>query len=81
MRAGQLFRLAAHSLHRGHSRLGEFLCRMKAKLGPKAANTITAHKRAVIFYILVTRQIEYDESIWAAHDEQNRKRTEKKVKR
>jgi len=80
-RAGQLFRLAAHSLHRNRSRLGEFLRRMKAKLGPKAATTATAHKLAVIFYTLVTRQIEYDESIWAAHDEQNRKRMEKRIKR
>lgn len=80
-RAGQIFRLAAHSLHRNRSRLGEFLRRMKAKLGPKAATTATAHKLAVIFYTLVSRQIEYDESIWAAHDEQNRKRMEKRVKR
>lgn len=42
---------------------------MKAKLGPKEATTATAHKLVVIFYTLVTRQIEYDESIWAAHDE------------
>ena len=32
-RAGQLFRLSAHSLHRSQSRLGHFLRRMKAKLG------------------------------------------------
>jgi hypothetical protein len=28
----------------------------------------------------VTRQIEYDDSIWAARDEENRKRMEKKLK-
>jgi hypothetical protein len=39
---------------------------MKAKLGPKAATTATAHKIAVIFYTIVTEQVEYDESIWAA---------------
>ena len=54
---------------------------MKAKLGPKAAITATAHKLAVIFYTLVTRQIEYDESIWAAHDEENRKRLKNKLTR
>jgi hypothetical protein len=54
---------------------------MKTKLGPKAATTATAHKLAVIFYTLVTRQIEYDESIWAVHDEENRKRMENKLKR
>lgn len=80
-RAGQLFRLSAHSLHRNQSRLGQFLRRMKAKLGPKAAITATAHKLAVIFYTLVTRQIEYDESIWAVHDEENRKRLKNKLTR
>ncbi|HWF48446.1 MAG TPA: transposase, partial [Bryobacteraceae bacterium] len=80
-RAGQLFRLSAHSLHRSQSRLGHFLRRMKAKLGPKAATTATAHKLAVIFYTLVTKQIEYDESIWAAREQENRKRMENKLKR
>jgi transposase len=80
-RAGQLFRLSAHSLHRSQTRLGHFLRRMKAKLGPKAATTATAHKLAVIFYTLVTKQIEYDESVWAAHEQQNRKRMENKLKR
>lgn len=80
-RAGQLFRLAAHSLHHSKTRLGDFLRRMKSKLGPKAATTATAHKLATIFHTLVTRQIEYDESIWAARDEENRKRMEKKLKR
>jgi hypothetical protein len=80
-RAGQLFRLAAHSLHHNKSRLGDFLRKMKAKLGPKAATTATAHKIATIFYTLVTRQIEYDDSIWVARDEENRKRMENKLKR
>lgn len=80
-RAGQLFRLAAHSLHHSKTRLGDFLRRMKSKLGPKAATTATAHKLATIFYTLVTRQIEYDDSIWAARDEENRKRMEKRLKR
>jgi transposase len=80
-RAGQLFRLSAHSLHRSQSRLGHFLRRMKAKLGPKAATTATAHKLAVIFYTLITKQIEYDESVWAAHEQENRKRMQNKLKR
>jgi hypothetical protein len=33
-RAGQLFRLAAHSRHRSLTPMGYFLRRMKAKLGP-----------------------------------------------
>jgi hypothetical protein len=54
---------------------------MKAKMGPKAGTTSTAHKIAVIFYTLVTKQVEYDESLWAARDAQREKRLEEKVKR
>jgi transposase len=80
-RAGQIFRMAAYGLHRSPSPLGNYLRRMKSKLGPKAATTATAHKIAVIFYTLVTRQVEYDETIWAAHDVQRQKRLEDKIKR
>jgi len=37
---------------------------MKAKLGPAAGITATAHKIAIIFYTLVTKQIEYDCKNW-----------------
>jgi transposase len=80
-RAGQIFRLAAYSLHRSPTPLGNYLRRMKSKLGPPAATTATAHKIALIFYTLVTKQVEYDESIWAARDAQRQKRWEDKIKR
>jgi transposase len=80
-RAGTLFRLAAHSLHRSPSPLGDFLRRMKAKRGPAAATTATAHKIAVIFYTLVKNQVEYDESLWAARDAQRQHRLETKLHR
>jgi transposase len=80
-RAGQIFRMAACSLHRSPSPLGNYLRRMKSKLGPKAATTATAHKIAVIFYSMVTKQVEYDESIWVARDAQRQKRLEDKIKR
>ena len=54
---------------------------MKAKLGPAAGITATAHKIAIIFYTLVTKQIEYDDSIWATRDEHRQKRSEQKLKR
>jgi transposase len=54
---------------------------MRAKLGPKAATTATAHKIAVIFYTLVTKQVEYDETLWAQRDLQREKRLEDKIKR
>jgi hypothetical protein len=36
---------------------------MKAKLGPAAATTATAHKIAIIFYTMVNKQVEYDASL------------------
>ena len=80
-RAGHIFRLAAFSLHHSATSLGNYLRRMKAKLGPEAATTATAHKIALIFYTMVKRQIEYDETIWTTRDAQREKRLENKLKR
>lgn len=79
-RAGQMFRMAAYSLHRSKTRLGDFLRRMKYRLGPKAATTATAHKIAVIFYTLVKNHVEYDDSLWAAQDGAHQQRAEQKLK-
>ena len=80
-RAGTLFRLAAHSLHRDPSPMGEFLRRMKAKLGPAGATTATAHKIAIIFYTMVKNQVEYDASLWAHRDAMREKRIEARLHR
>jgi transposase len=80
-RAGHLFRMAAFSLHHSLTPLGNYLRRMKAKLGPKDATMATARKIAVIFYTMIKNQVEYDESIWAARDAQREKRFEAKLKR
>jgi hypothetical protein len=80
-RAGHLFRLAASSLHHSPTPVGNYLRRMKAKLGPSAAITATAHKIAVIFYTMVKNQVEYDETIWAARDAAREKRLEARLKR
>ena len=80
-RAGQLFRLAAYSLHRTPGPLGDYLRRMKAKLGPRAATTATAHKIAVIFYTIVRNQVEYDATIWAARDAARARTLEAKLRR
>ena len=80
-RAGQLFRLAAFSLHSDDTPLGDYLRRMKSKLGPAAATTATAHKIAIIFYTMVKKQVEYDATLWAKRDAEREKRFEAKVKR
>jgi transposase len=80
-RAGTLFRLAAHSLHRDQTPMGDYLRRMKAKLGPAAATTATAHKIAIIFYTMVKKQVEYDATLWAQRDLLREKRIEAKLHR
>jgi len=80
-RAGHLFRLAAYSLHHDETPLGDYLRRMKSKLGPAAATTATAHKIAIIFYTMVKKQVEYDGTIWAQRDAERTKRFEAKLQR
>jgi transposase len=80
-RAGTLFRLAAHSLHHDRTPIGDYLRRMKAKLGPAAATTATAHKIAIIFYTMVSRQVEYDPSLWANRDQMREKRLEARLQK
>jgi transposase len=80
-RAGTLFRLAAHSLHRNQTPMGDYLRRMKAKLGPAAATTATAHKIAIIFYTMVKKQVEYDASLWAQRDELRETRIQAKLRK
>jgi transposase len=54
---------------------------MKAKLGPPAAITATAHKIAITFYTIVKNQVEYDETIWASRDAERENRLETRLKR
>ncbi len=80
-RAGQMFRLAAHGLHRSATPLGDYLRRLKSRLGPAAATTATAHKIAVIFYTMVRKQVEYDGTLWAAREAERDRRLQAKLKR
>lgn len=80
-RAGQLFRMAAYALDRSPTPMGAYLRRMKAKLGPQAAHTATAHKIAVIFYTMIKNQTEYDETLWAQRDVLRRHRHTASLKR
>src|SRR5260370_25161407 len=80
-RAGDLFRLAAYSLHHEQSPLGDYLRRMKSKMDAPAATTATSHKIAIIFYTMVKNQAEYDASLWAQRDAERDKRFAAKLKR
>jgi hypothetical protein len=79
--AGQLFRLAAYALHHEQGPIGDYLRRMKSKLGPAATTTATAHKIAIFFYTMVKNQVEYDATLWAQRDTERDKRIEAKLKR
>ncbi len=80
-RAGQLFRMAASSLHHSATPLGQFLRRKKASLGAPGGITAAAHKIARIFYAIVSQQVEYDETIWRQQDAQRERRQQTKLKR
>ena len=79
-RAGQIFRLAAQSLHRSQTPMGHYLGRLKAKLGPAGAITATARKIAILFYTLVRQQVEFDNSIWQASDDERQRRLQHKLR-
>jgi len=80
-RAGDLFRMAAYALHHDTTPMGDYLRRMKSKLGPAGATTATAHKIAIIFYTMVKKHVEYDATIWAERDAEREKRFDAKLKR
>jgi transposase len=61
--------------------MGAYLRRMKSTIGPAAATTATAHKIAIVFYTMIKRQVEYDETIWARRDTDRLKYWETKLKR
>jgi len=65
----------AYWLDRSATPLGDYLRRMKAKIGPQAAHTATAHKIAVIFYAIAKNQVEYDQTIQEKRNEQRREKS------
>jgi transposase len=80
-RAATALRMAAQSLHRSQSFLGNFYRRMRTKLGAPKAITATAHKLARILYHMVTTGHAYDETICAQNEVQNRKRMEARLRK
>lgn len=81
-RLAAALRMAAESLSRDKSYLGQFYRRMKARLGGPQAITAAAHKLARIIYTLVTKRVEYDESHFAKIEKQSQeKQRQRLVKR
>ncbi|XHR30476.1 MAG: hypothetical protein ACFUZC_07915 [Chthoniobacteraceae bacterium] len=73
-RAAGILRMAANSLHRSQTSLGEFFRWMKARLGVPKAITATAHKLARIIFHLIRDGTAYDDSVFAQQDERHRQR-------
>jgi transposase len=73
-RAALALRLAAHSLHKSQTFLGDYFRRMKARFGPPKAITAVAHKLARIVYHMITRQQEYDATIFQEQERRVRDR-------
>jgi len=55
--------MAAQSLHRVESPLGDWFRRMKAKLGAPAATTAAAHKLARVLYSMIKYQKPFDPAL------------------
>jgi transposase len=79
-RAPLAFRMAANALFKSKSWLGAYYRRMRARLGAPKAITATAHKLARIVYHLLTTRQQYDESIFAKHEQSSRARTEARLR-
>lgn len=73
-RAATALRLAATTLQKNQSWLGDFYRRMRGKIGPPKAVTATAHKLACLVYILLKTKNPYSESQAARYDEQRKRR-------
>jgi transposase len=80
-RTAYALRMAAQSLQRSQSALGDYFRRMKARLGAPEAITATAHKLARILHHLIKHRCPYDASVFAAEEELHRQRREKNLRK
>ena len=55
--------------------------RLAASKGKPTVNKAVARKLALLFYTLVTKKVEYDETLWKKQKEEQEKRTIAKMKK
>jgi transposase len=79
-RTALAFRMAANSLHRSKSWLGNYFRRMRARLGAPKAITAAAHKLARIVYHLLRTHQPYDQTIYDKYQQVSRARATAKLK-
>lgn len=77
-RAALALRMGAQGLHHSQSFLGDYFRRMKARMGTPKAMTAAAHKLARIVYHMVTKQQEYDATVF--QDQERRTQDRKRAK-
>jgi transposase len=80
-RAAKLFRIAAYSLSRTDTALGGFYRRLAARVGKPKAITATARKLAILFYRVLTGQLQPRAMNAGEYDEQQRERTLRSLRR
>jgi transposase len=80
-RASSALRLAAQTLARSKSHLGNYYRRMRSRLGAPQAITATAHKLARIVYHLLTTGQPYDETVFVQEDQQQAQRQERRLRK
>ena len=78
--AALALRMAAQSLHRSETLLGEYFRRMRARLGAPKAITAAAHKLARIVYQMLSTRQPYNESIFIEQERRFRKRKEARLR-
>ena len=67
--AGQTLRMAASTLSRSKTPMGDYARKMRSRLGKKGGVLATAHKLARIIYTMIKEQQPYNENI-IAHEQQ-----------
>lgn len=67
---GQALRQSAITLRNSKSPMGQYFRRMSSRLGPAQAVVATAHKISEIVYLMVERQVEYDEKRTAVSEKE-----------
>ena len=75
-RVALTLRMAAQSLQKSESALGEFYRRMRTRLGAPKAITAAAHKLARIIYHMLKTREPYDEGVFAKAEIRHRQRAE-----
>jgi len=79
-RANCALRIAAQTLARSRTHLGNFYRSMRARLGGPQAITATAHKLARIVYHLLTTGQAYEESVFVQEEQKQAQRREKRLR-